>query len=63
MMGMISDENVDLIKEGRTLKVVYLGLNITLLLILLTDNKLLQAKLIPLFSGVTNICSCKYVKK
>lgn len=24
MMGMISDENVDLIKEGRTLKVVYL---------------------------------------
>ena len=39
MMGMISDENMDLIKEGRTLKMVYLGLNITLFKILLKDNK------------------------
>lgn len=62
MMGMISDENMDLIKEGRTLKMVYLGLNITLLKILLKDNKLFKAKLIPLFCGVTNICSCKYIK-
>ena len=51
---MISDENMDLIKEGRTLKMVYLGLNITLFKILLKDNKqLFKAKLIPLFWGVT----------
>lgn len=63
MMGMISDENMDLIKEGRTLKMVYLGLNITLFKILLKDNKqLFKAKLIPLFWGVTNIGSCKYIK-
>ena len=35
MMGIIPDENLDLIKEGRTLEMVYLGFNIKLLLILL----------------------------
>lgn len=26
------------------------------------DNKLFKAKLIPLFCGVTSICSCRYIK-
>lgn len=62
---MRPEGNSDPNKGGNNIGNDILGLKykILFLSISLKDNKPLQAKLITIFCGVDNICSCKYMKK